>query len=158
MADTDYAMILRDGEYYLNERTGRTHKRKPAGGAGGGVTSYADVPASDEEHLAFLRMTAEQKAAESEVMQQKHDEAQQQISEQKAQAKGGEAPQETVNNPIDNETYGRPPQHVEEPVGGQKGPVNPADQRDPVDNQPRSEPTQNDPNKPFYQPEPQPAA
>jgi hypothetical protein len=152
MADTDYAMILRDGEYYLNERTGRTHKRKPAGGAGGGVTSYADVPASDEEHLAFLRMTAEQKAAESEVLQQKHDEAREQIEQRKAE--GGES----VNNPIDAETYGRPPQHVEEPVGGQQGPANPADQRDPVDNQPRSEPTQDDPNKPFYKPEPQPAA
>lgn len=99
---SEYSMILRDGEYYLNERTGRTHKRKPAGGTGGGVTGYADEPATEQEHLAFLRMTAEQKAAETEVLQQKHDEAAQQVEEAKADEPEPEAPEpvaETVEPP-----------------------------------------------------------
>lgn len=144
----EYSMILRDGEYYLNERTGRTHKRKPAGGAGGGITSYADVPASDEEHLAFLRMTAEQKAQESEILQQKHDEASEQIEAKR------EDDTKEVNNPIGPETYGRPPQSVDAPVGGETGPANPADERDPVDDKPRSDPMQEDPAKAPASPEP----
>lgn len=118
-------------ELYLNEKTGRTHVRMPVGGSGGGVTSYADAPASEEVHVAFLRSEADRKQAESDVLKQQHDDAHAELQDKKA----GEA---DVNNPITDDTYGRPPQHVE--AGNQPGPLNPADGRDPADDQPKSEP------------------
>lgn len=117
-------------ELYLNERTGRTHVRMPAGGSGGGVTSYADAPASEELHVAFLKSEAERKQAESEVLQQQHDEAHAELQDKKA----GD-----INNPIRDDTYGRPPQHVDG-LADKSGPHNPADERDPADDQPKSEP------------------
>jgi len=141
------------------------------------VTSYAVQPATEEQHVGYLKSLADQKKAEHENAQQKHDEAHADLKKREDEAKDGEKPEADVNNPITAETYGRPPQHV--PAGNQKGPENPADQRDYVDNQPVSEkpaqgdpnqpkesakqpnpnePTQDDPNKPFFKPEPQPAA
>lgn len=98
MADSD-AILLRDGEYYLNERTGRTHKRKPAGGVGGGVTSYVDEEASEAEHLAFMRMRADQKAAESDIAQQQRDEAAQKAEEAAEPAPEPEAEPEVAKEP-----------------------------------------------------------
>jgi hypothetical protein len=119
----------------------------PAGGAGGGVTSYAVQPATEEQHVGYLKTLADQKQAEHENLQQKHEEADQKLQERQAEAEEGEKLEADVNNPITAETYGRPPQHV--PATNQKGPENPADQRDYVDNQPVSEkPAQGDPNQP----------
>jgi hypothetical protein len=131
-------------ELYINERTGRTHMRMPAGGTGGGVTSYADAPASEEMHVAFLKSEAERKQAEGENLQQQHDDAHAELQDKKAEGDK----KADINNPITDETYGRPPQHVPG-LANQTGPRNPADERDYIDNQPVSErPAQNDPNQP----------
>lgn len=128
-------------ELYINQQTGRTHVRAPAGGSGGGVTSYADAPASEEVHVAFLKSESEKKQAESEALNQQHEEAHTALKDKKA----GEA---DINNPMTDQSYGRPPQHVPG-LANQTGPRNPADERDYIDTQPVSErPAQNDPNQP----------
>lgn len=136
--------LARGGEFYLNERTGRTHVRLPAGGSGGGVTSYADVPATEEQHVAYLKELAEQKRAEAENLQQQHEDAHTELQKKQEEGAEGEA---DINNPITAESYGRPPQHVD--PGNKKGPHNPADERDFIDSQPHTEaPVQPDPNEP----------
>jgi hypothetical protein len=80
------ANVALNGELYLNENTGRTHIRLPAGGTGGGVTSYADVPASEEQHVAHLKMLADQKHAEGDNLQQQHEEAAEKLDAKKAEA------------------------------------------------------------------------
>jgi hypothetical protein len=72
-------------EFYLNPQTGRTHVRMPAGGAGGGVTSYADVPATEEQHVEFLKRQLDVKKAEVDMLSQTHGEADQKLKEKKAQ-------------------------------------------------------------------------
>lgn len=111
-------------QLYLNEKTGRTHVRMPAGGSGGGVTSYADAPASEELHVVFLKSEAERKQAESEALLQQHDEAHAELQDKKAEINSAT----DINNPITDDTYGRPPQHVD---GLADSPHNPADERDP---------------------------
>lgn len=71
---TDPNFVI-NGEYYLNERTGRTHIRLPAGGSGGGVTSYADVEATEDQHLAFLNSHAALKEQEAADARQRHTDA-----------------------------------------------------------------------------------
>lgn len=128
-----------NGELYLNENTGRTHIRLPAGGTGGGITSYADVPATEEQHVAFLKTLADQKHAEGDNLQQQHEEAHSALQEKQAAEQDGK-PVTDVNNPIGAETYGRPPQHVDASLDSRPGPHNPADGRDPIDDQPKSAP------------------
>lgn len=127
------ANALLNGEFYLNERTGRTHVRLPAGGAGGGVTSYADQPATEEQHVAYLRSLADAKKAETDVLNAQHDEAKAKLEEKTAEDEIEET------NPIGPETYGRPPVN---PAGidGEPQQHNPADERDPVDDQPLASP------------------
>jgi hypothetical protein len=108
--------VFLNGEYFLDERTGRTMIKVPAGGAGGGVTSYAVQPATEEQHVGYLKTLADQKQAEHENLQQKHEEADQKLQERQAEAEEGEKPEADVNNPITAETYGRPPQHVPLPT------------------------------------------
>lgn len=68
-------MIPLHAEIHAHPETGKLHARIPAGGSGGGVTSYVDMPVSDAEHVALLDAEAERKAAEAEMAQQKADEA-----------------------------------------------------------------------------------
>lgn len=151
--DTIAPLAPLGGEFYLNANTGRTHVRMPAGGTGGGATSFADVPASEEQHVAYLKLLADQKLAESEDLQQRHEEAHDTLQEKRqTEAEGkseadGKSAALDVNNPIGADTYGRPPQHVEG-LQSQKGPDNPADGRDFTDAQPKSAPNQQDPNQP----------
>lgn len=125
-------------EMYIHRETGRTHIRAPAGGVGGGITSYADVPATEEQHVAFLKAEAERKHAEGDVLHQQHEEASDKLARDRETDEVKD-----INNPITSETYGRPPQHSDG-LGSQKGPHNPADERDPIDNQPRSSPVKED--------------
>jgi hypothetical protein len=64
-----------NGEFYMNEKDGRTHIRVPAGGSGGGVTTYFDVLATEDEHLAFLDSQAKLKEAEALAHREKHKQA-----------------------------------------------------------------------------------
>lgn len=120
-------------EFYIHPHTGRTHVRAPAGGAGGGITSYADVPASEEQHVAFLKSESERMQAESEALQQRHEEARDHLAEKRE-----EGDETETNNPITDETYGRPPEHARSLGDQASGPRNPADERDPIDKQARS--------------------
>lgn len=139
-----------NGEFYLNERTGRTHVRLPAGGAGGGITSYADVPATEEQHVGFLKSQAEAKQAESDALRERHEKANEKLEKhqakereeaEKLEAAGDEKEGDDVSNPITDETYGRP--QLNPPgLDGQKGPHNPADGRDYIDDQPKAPSTQ----------------
>jgi hypothetical protein len=156
-----------NGEFYLNERTGRTHVRLPAGGAGGGITSYADVPATEEQHVGFLKAQADAKKAEGEALHEQHAKADEKLKKHQAKADEEAKKQESadkdaedngdkpyVGNPITDQTYGRPRQ---DPPGleNQTGPINPADGRDFTGPQLKMEPTmQPDPNAH----EPMPAA
>lgn len=70
--DVNFAL---NGEFYLNPKTGRTHIRLPAGGSGGGVTGYADVEATEDQHVAFLDSQAKLKEDEATTSRQRHDEA-----------------------------------------------------------------------------------
>lgn len=138
-----------NGEYYLNERTGRTHIRVPAGGSGGGVTSYADVPATEEQHVAFLKAQADAKKQEGEALAERHGKAHEELKKQQAEeekeAKAREATEDEGGrepaNPIDQFTYGRPPLNPP-PLEGQAGPRNPGDQRDYRDPNPLAPATQ----------------
>jgi hypothetical protein len=123
-------------EMYIHPETGRTHERKPAGGTGGGLTSYADAPVSEERHVAFLKSQAEKKKAESDDLMQKHEEAHKELKDKREAEKKGERKPE-VNNPITDMTYGRPEQNAPG-LDSQGGPRNPGDGRDGVDNQPMS--------------------
>lgn len=89
------ADALLNGEFYLNEHTGRTHVRLPAGGAGGGVTSYADVPATEEQHVAFLKLQAELKQAETDALHERHELAKAKLDEKRAK----EGPEEVADDP-----------------------------------------------------------
>lgn len=78
-------------EWYISDKDGRTHIRKPAGGAGGGVTSFADILAGDAQHFAFLQSEMDKKKAEGEALQQKHTEDHKAVEAKKAE--------EAKNNP-----------------------------------------------------------
>jgi hypothetical protein len=71
-ADANFAL---NGEFYLNDKDGRTHIRLPAGGTGGGVTQYADVLATDEQHVAFLDSRAKLREDEAVAHRQMHKDA-----------------------------------------------------------------------------------
>jgi hypothetical protein len=144
------ANALLNGEFYINDRTGRTHVRLPAGGTGGGITGYADQPATEEQHVAFLNSQAESKKAESEALHERHKEAHERLEKHQAKEREEEDAREKVEdkeaidepdvrNPITAETYGRPPMN---PVGLDGAPQNrnPADERGVVDEQPRASP------------------
>lgn len=70
-----------EGEFYLHPESGKVHKRLPAGGNGGGVTSYADTEASESEALAYFNHMAERKTAEVDTLKERHDEAEVQLAE-----------------------------------------------------------------------------
>lgn len=142
------ANAMLNGEFYLNERTGRTHVRLPAGGAGGGITSYADVPATEAQHVSFLKSQVELKDAEHKALVDQHAKANEKLEKHQAKAKEEEAKQKKVDdkkvedepdvsNPITAETYGRPPMNPRG-LDNQSGPHNPADERDNIDHQPVS--------------------
>lgn len=126
-------------EMYIHPETGRTHIRKPAGGTGGGLTSYADVPASEEEHVDFLKSQGEAKKAEGDALMVRHEEAHKDLTKKREDEKNDKGEHRAdVNNPITDLTYGRPPQHTDG-LESRGGPWNPADNRDGVDNQPVSD-------------------
>lgn len=136
LVSDDYAF---GREFYIHPQTGRTHVRMPAGGTGGGVTSFADAPATDEQHVAFLDVQVQAKAAESENLKQQHAEATKHLEKKRAEEKDGKV-EPDINNPIGPETYGRPQQHVRSLGEQASGPHNPADERDPVGDQPMASP------------------
>jgi hypothetical protein len=78
------ANAILNGEFYVNDRDGKTHIRVPAGGSGGGVTSYADVVATPEQHVAFLQSQVDAKQAEVDAMKEKHAGADKELQEKKA--------------------------------------------------------------------------
>lgn len=146
-----------NGEFYFNERTGRTHVRLPAGGAGGGVTSYADQPVSEERYVEFLKSRADAKMAESEALRAEgerlakhHEKARSELEkrqkaernaadEQEREADSESFDDEQGRNPITSETYGRPP--INPPgLDGEPQRHNPGDMRPEVDHQPASSP------------------
>lgn len=147
-----------NGEFYMNERTGRTHVRLPAGGAGGGITSYADVPATEEQHVRFLKSQAELKKSESEALHEQHEKAHEKLEKHQAkeaeEAKKQEAADKKaddngdkpyVSNPDTAQTYGRPP--LDSPgLENQTGPRNTADGRPNIDEKPKAPEFQRDPN------------
>lgn len=73
-------------DYYINEKTGRTHIRTPAGGSGGGQTSFADAVASEAEHVAFLQTRIDAKKGELDALTHTHDEAQQKLEHKRVEA------------------------------------------------------------------------
>lgn len=72
-------------DYYINEKTGRTHIRTPAGGSGGGQTSFADAVASEAEHIAFLQTKIDTKKGELDALAHTHDEAQRKLERDEAE-------------------------------------------------------------------------
>lgn len=60
-------------EVHTHQVTGEPFVRKPAGGLGGGVTSFASTPATEEEHLASLESDVKVKEAEIADIKQRHD-------------------------------------------------------------------------------------
>jgi hypothetical protein len=71
----DDILKTHEGEFYLHPESGKVRKRQPAGGSGGGVTSYADAEASEAEAVAYFDLMKERKAAEAEAMKDRHEEA-----------------------------------------------------------------------------------
>lgn len=61
-----------NAEMHIDEKTGRTVIRTPAGGSGGGVTGFIDTPATDAQHAAFLAGKIKEKEADLAAAKQRH--------------------------------------------------------------------------------------
>ena len=83
-----------EGEFYLHS-SGKVHKRKPAGGSGGGVTGYADEEASEAEAVAYFDLMKERQAAEAEALTDRHEEAKTVLAEHR-EAEAKESAKETA--------------------------------------------------------------
>lgn len=88
---SEQVSLVGSHEYYIHPETGRTHERKPAGGVGGGITSFADVPASEEKHVEFLKSQGEAKKAEGDVLLQRHEEAHKELKEKRVEEEKAKA-------------------------------------------------------------------
>jgi hypothetical protein len=71
MADT----LEHHDTFHTDPKTGRTFIRMAAGGAGGGVTGYTEVEATEQQHVDFLKSQAEANKVENERLIKLHEEA-----------------------------------------------------------------------------------
>lgn len=90
--------VTREGEFYPHVN-GKIHKRLPAGGHGGGLTSYVDQVATDSERLAYLRYMADTKAAEADLLLKQHGDAEAEIAE-KREAEAAKAAEQPIEEPV----------------------------------------------------------
>lgn len=77
-------LMPENGELHVNQHTGKPFIRQPAGGTGGGATSFADTPATGEQHVAFLENDVRVKEAELANAKQRHEKAHKEHEKHKA--------------------------------------------------------------------------
>jgi hypothetical protein len=84
-------LMPENGELHINQHTGKPFIRQPAGGTGGGATSFADTPATGEQHVGFLENEVKFKEGELANAKQRHEKASKEHQKHKAaQAKRDE--------------------------------------------------------------------
>jgi len=123
-------MTMARNEVFWNDKTGKAFTRVAAGGAGGGRTSFIEVPASEEEYVAFLKEESDRRKYEADQSLHTHEVAVKKLADRKAEEekvkKAAEAahpkPAVIPNPPIPNPPI-NPPVYPAPGTAGRQFPV-----------------------------------